>query len=96
MLAFVLAALAASTSPPALDPSVPWWERVTVTVDDKGKQQSCQYEVSLLPVGAKACDEELAASLPAGRGPTGRYSKMTFERRFSPILGLDQDPSHSL
>jgi hypothetical protein len=84
VLAFVLAALAASTSSPALEISVPWWERVTVTVDDKGKQQSCQYEVSLVPAGAKPCDEELAASLPSGRGPTGRFSKMTFERRFSP------------
>src|SRR5688572_25539259 len=73
VLAFVLAALAASTSSPALEISVPWWERVTVTVDDKGKQQSCQYEVSLMPAGAKPCDEELAASLPSSRGPTGRF-----------------------
>lgn len=84
MLAFVLAALAAPASPPALEVSTSWWERVTVTVDDKGKQQSCQYEASLAPAGAKPCDEETAASLPSGRGPTGRYAKMTFERRFSP------------
>ena len=84
MLAFVLAALAAPASSTTLETSVPWWERVTVTVDDKGKQQSCQYEVSLVPAGAKPCDEALAASLPSGRGPAGRYSKMTFERRFSP------------
>ena len=84
MLALFAAALAASTPSPALETSTSWWERVTVTVDDRGKQQSCQYEVSLSSAGAKACDDELAASLPSGRGPSGRYSKMTFERRFSP------------
>ena len=89
MLALVVAALAASTSTPILETSLPWWERVTVTVDDKGKQQSCQYEASLLPRGTTACDQETAASLPSGRGPTGRFSKMTFERRFTPGRQLD-------
>lgn len=90
MLAFLAAALAASTPPPVLETSIPWWERVTVTVDDKGKQQSCRYEASLSPAGAGACDEKLAASInAAGRGPSGRYSKVTFERRFSPGGALD-------
>ena len=85
MLALFAVALAASTPSPILESSMPWWERITVTVDDKGKQQSCQYEASLLPAGASACGEEMAASVPAGSGgPSGRYSKVTFERRFSP------------
>lgn len=89
MLAFVVAALAASTSSAILETSVPWWERVTVTVDDKGKQQSCQYQVSLQPSGARRCDAAMAASLPTGRGESGRFAKMTFERRFSPGRQID-------
>lgn len=90
MLAFLAAALAASTPSPILESAVPWWEKVTVTVDDKGKQQSCRYEASLSPASAGACDEEMAASVQAGaRGASGRFSKVTFERRFSPGGQLD-------
>ena len=91
MLAFLAAALAASTLSP--DPRSrirprsrihhPWWEKITVTVDDKGTQQSCRYETCASGVGA--CDEEMAASIKAGgEGRTGVFSKVTFERRFSP------------
>lgn len=73
-----------------LESSVAWWERITVTVDDKGKQQSCKYEISLSPSSAEACDQEIAASVKAGRdGRFGVYSKVTFERRFSPGGRLD-------
>ena len=90
MLALFAAAVAAASLPTVLESSVPWWERVTVTVDDKGKQQSCQYEISLAPSGARACDPEMAASVtPAGHGRAGVYSKVTFERRFSPGSQLD-------
>ncbi len=90
MLAIFAAALAASTSSPVLESSLPWWERITVTVDDKGKQQACQYEVSLSPAGAKACDQRMAASVAeGGQGRSGLYSKVTFERRFSPGSQLD-------
>jgi hypothetical protein len=69
---------------------VPWWERITVTVDDKGKQQSCQYEMSLSPAGAEECDEATAASVGAGSSSqVGLFSKVTFERRFSPGGQLD-------
>jgi hypothetical protein len=88
-------AIAASTQSPApqpstaeplvLDASVPWWEKITVTVDDKGKQRSCHYEASYEEVGIATCDEEMAASLPSGgRSTAGLVSKLTFERRFSP------------
>ena len=84
MLALFAAALAASTPTPVLEASVPWWERVTVTLDDKGKQQSCRYEKSLSPSSAGDCDEATAASVGGGaRGPVGVYSKVTYERRFS-------------
>lgn len=74
-----------------LESSVPWWERITVTVDDKGKQQSCRYEISLSPSSAEACDAQIAAGMQGVRGPatTGAFSKVTFERRFSPGRQLD-------
>jgi hypothetical protein len=90
VLALFATALAASTASPLLETTVPWWERITVTMNDKGEQQSCQYEASLSPAGAESCSEEMAASLASGgRGPSGLYSKVTFERRFSPGGRLD-------
>jgi hypothetical protein len=90
------AAASAATSPAAepaasasdsdvLDSSVAWWEKVTVTVDDKGKQHSCRYEASLSGGGAKTCDKAMADSIEAGSsGQAGVLSRVTFERRFSP------------
>jgi hypothetical protein len=73
-----------------LESALPWWEKVTVTVDDKGEKQ-CKYEASYSGKGAEACNKELAESIPAGKsGAEGLYSKLTFERRFSPgSLQLD-------
>ncbi len=91
MLALFAAVLAASTPAPVLEASVPWWERITVTVDDKGTQQSCRYQSSLSPKGPEACDEEIAASIQARgtQGGAGVHSQLTFERRFSPGARLD-------
>ena len=90
MLALLAAALAASTSSPVLESSVPWWERITVTVDDNGKQQSCRYETSFSASGGQACDEGMASTVPSGgKASSGLYSKLTFERRFSPGGRLD-------
>ena len=92
MLALVAAAAAAVSSPvPLLEASRPWWERITVTVDDKGAQQSCKYQSSLSPGGAETCEQEMAASIAprAPSGTAGLYSKLTFERRFSPGGKLD-------
>ena len=73
-----------------LESSVPWWEKITVTVDDKGKQHSCHYEASLSGGGAKTCGKEMADSVEAGSsGQAGVLSKVTFERRFSPGGQLD-------
>jgi hypothetical protein len=69
---------------------VPWWERITVTVDDKGTKQNCRYQISTSPKGAEACDKATAASISAVGTPTsGVYTKMTYERRFSPGGKLD-------
>lgn len=110
MLALLAAVLAATTTsstaepvateiPTAetavLDSSLPWWERITVTVDDKGKQQSCRYETSFSDAGAKACEKAMADSVQAGiKGEAGTYSKVTFERRFSPGGRVDSGKLH--
>ena len=68
-----------------LDSSVAWWEKITVTVDDQGKQHSCHYEASLSDEGVRVCDRAMADSVEAGSsGQAGVFSKVTFERRFSP------------
>ena len=107
MLAFFAAALAAAPAPasatpatpsaatpatPVLESAAPWWERITVTVDDKGAQQSCRYETSASPGDAAVCDKAMAASIKPGNrsgATTGLYTKLTFERRFSPGNQLD-------
>lgn len=81
---------AAPAQPTVLESAVPWWEKITVTVDDKGKQQSCLYETSSSAGRKEACDEGIAASLPSGKSSgDGLYSKLTFERRFSTGGRLD-------
>jgi len=68
-----------------LESSLPWWERITVTVDDKGRQHSCHYEASLSGGGARICDKAMADSVEAGSsGQAGVLSRVTFERRFTP------------
>ena len=91
MFPLIAAVLAASASTPPLEASVPWFERISVTVDDKGTQQACTYQFSLSPTGAEACDKEMADSIPTGKAKNGSglFSKLTFERRFSPGAKLD-------
>jgi hypothetical protein len=82
--------LAASIPSLPLEASVPWFERITVTVDDQGTQRSCQYQLSLTPGGPKPCDQNMASTVPAtAKASSGVYSKLTFERRFSPAPKLD-------
>lgn len=90
MLALLGLALAAAPSP-TLESAVPWWERIAVTIDGKGTQQSCTFQSSLTPAGPRACDEAVASSVQVKgvEGPLGSYSKVTFERRFSPAAQLD-------
>lgn len=91
MLALVAAALAAANPSPMLEAATPWWERITVTVDDQGTQQSCKYQSSLAPGGAEACAKDIASTIETGsaKGGPGVLSKLTFERRFSPGAKLD-------
>lgn len=78
----------ASKTADVLESAVPWWEKITVTVDDQGEQQSCRYETSA--AGAQACEPAMAASIgTSGKSAAGLYKKVTFERRFSPGAKLD-------
>ena len=93
MLASLALALVASAAAPAatLESTVPWWERIAVTVDGKGAQHSCTFQSSREPGAPKTCDSEVASGMRVGGSgaPQGAYSKITFERRFSPAAALD-------
>lgn len=87
--ALALASASAQPTTTALTSSVPWWERVTVTVNDDGQTQSCRYESSLQPNAGKDCSVADApgaqqASMSHSSGSKDEVTRITFERRFSP------------
>jgi hypothetical protein len=90
-------ALASTATHPSatLTSSVPWWERVTVTVSDDGDTRSCRYESSLRPQDSKSCDVVgsggVSARSAAASGAKDQYTRITFERRFSPHSKPDLD-----
>ncbi len=77
-------ATAATTNIAALDSAAPWWEKVTVTISGDGQPQACQFESSLK--ATQPCDvvASPAAVAKAASGPKDSYTRITFERRFSP------------
>jgi hypothetical protein len=84
----------AADSTETLASNAPWWERVTVTVDDDGQTQSCLYETSRRPNAAKNCSVVGATAQPASlssetAGPKDEVTRITFERRFSPTSKPD-------
>ena len=86
------AAVAATATSPALSTTA-WWERVTVTFAGDGKTQSCRYEASKAPTGAKQCQvvgsENLTAqNVSAAKGET---ATITFERSFHPGVAPPAD-----
>lgn len=82
-LAALALVAASTTSSPALLSNASWWERVTMTVSGDGQGKSCRFESSLEPNHVKNC-EVSSASLKASADGHGVYTKITFERRFSP------------
>ena len=87
-IAALTLASASAHSAATLTSSVPWWERVTVTVTDDGKARSCHYESSLRPMNAQNCSvvgSEAAAAKDANNsGSKEEFTRITFERRYSP------------
>lgn len=81
-------AAAATTTSSTLDSTSPWWERVTVTINGDGEAHSCRFESSLKPDTNQGCDvTNTSSSAPSKLGNSGskaEYTRITFERRFSP------------
>jgi hypothetical protein len=96
-LALLAATAAASTAtPPTLVANTPWWEKITVTVNDDGNAHGCEYQTSLAGA-AQSCDvsgDSKALAAGAG-GPKGAYTRITFERRFSPGSAPDTGKLHA-
>ena len=86
MLTLALALAAASpTSEPLLAAEAPWWEKIVMTISGDGSQQSCRFESSAGPAASKNCEVDGASKASAGsQAANSPYTKMTFERRFSP------------
>src|SRR5690349_4594461 len=56
-----------------------------MTMDSNGAEKACRYESSLTPASAESCtDEDSATPSEKAKGPAGLFTKLTFERRFSP------------
>jgi hypothetical protein len=84
-----LALASASTQPTAtLTSNTSWWEKVTVTVTDDGKAQACQYESSLGVGKSQNCSvngaDASVTNNSSSAGAKDEYTRITFERRFSP------------
>ena len=79
------ATASAATSTDTLVSSAPWWEKVTITLDGDGTPQSCQFRSSLSPASAQNCDVDSSqAAMVSKSSSNEEYTKITFERRFSP------------
>jgi hypothetical protein len=97
-LASAATVAAAATTPTStldkLDSSTPWWEKVTVTISGDGQPRSCSFESSLTPGAAKSCDVEASAGaqVKLSSASKDQYTRITFERRFSPGAQGDAAP----
>ncbi len=93
--ALALASATAQPTTPTLISSAPWWEKLTVTIAGDGQPQGCQFESSTKPQAAQTCDvtggEKATMSSAAGSssGAKDEYTRITFERRFSPSTQPD-------
>jgi hypothetical protein len=84
------------SSSSTLNSTAPWWEKVTVTISGDGQPQSCKFESSLTPGAAKTCDVQASAGaqakLASSSSSKDQYTRITFERRFSPGAQGDATP----
>lgn len=86
-------ATAATPNLSTLNSTAPWWERVTVTISGDGQPQACKFESSLRPGDAKSCDVVASAGASAKlSGAKDQYTRITFERRFSPGAQTAAEP----
>lgn len=85
--ALLLAAASSAASPTSSAPplsTAAWFEKITVTVAGNGKPQSCKYETNLRAAGSSECEVVGKASGSAGGPAETQFTRITFERRFSP------------
>jgi hypothetical protein len=80
-----LAVAATAPEPPALNASVPWWDKITMVMDSNGAEKACTYQSSLTPAESSGCETD-DSGLPSktAKTPNGVVTKVTFERRFNP------------
>jgi hypothetical protein len=89
-IAALILASTSAHSTATLTSNAPWWERVTVTVTDDGNTQSCRYETSLQASAGTDCSvagggaAAMTRRAGASSGAKDQYTRITFERRFSP------------
>ncbi len=84
-IAALALASASAHSHAALNSTAAWWERITVLVADDGQARSCRYESSLQPNGGKECTVDASEAATAkSEGAKDQFTRLTFERRFSP------------
>lgn len=81
-LAALILAAASTNSTPAFASAEPWWEKITYTLSNDGLQHRCEYESSLAAI--ESCDEDGSVAPSSAAGTPGAYTKITFERRFTP------------
>jgi hypothetical protein len=92
--ALVLASATAHSATSVPLPNSPWWEKVTVTLSGDGQPQGCRFESSLKPNSTQACeasanDDAAVASSTHSAGAKDEYTRITFERRFTPDLNSE-------
>ena len=83
----LIALAAAATAPeaPALNASVPWWDKITMVMDSTGAEKACTYESSLSRSLSSSCEtSETGTPSKSAKTPIGVVTKISFERRFSP------------
>jgi hypothetical protein len=84
-IAALALASASAQSPATLKSTAAWWERVSVLVADDGQAQSCRYESSLQPNAKQECSVSSGPAASAtSAGAKDQFTRITFERRFSP------------
>ena len=73
------------TSSSTLNAMAPWWEKVTITIAGDGKPHGCRFESSSGEESAQDC-EVVGSKAGTGEsaGSKDQYTRITFERRFSP------------
>ena len=82
-IAALAMAAASATASPALQSTASWWEKITVTIAGDGEAQACEY-TSSLGGKATACEVEGGAANPEAMAASDEFTKITFERRFTP------------